>query len=177
VAANKGLKLELHTDGGLMVASDRRRVRQILANLVSNAIKFTPAGGVEILLTVDRATGRAALSGMTGENRDQELFQCPVAGGDDKEKPAPVGEEATVTVRDTGVGMAPADVERLFEAFSRIYIKDRPVVEGTGLGLYLSQRLAALLGGVITVKSEPGRGSEFTLRLPLSFPGEIAKYS
>jgi len=55
---------------------------------------------------------------------------------------------------------------RLFEAFSRITIQGRPVVEGTGLGLYLSQRIAGLLGGEITAESEPGRGSEFTFYLP-----------
>jgi protein-histidine pros-kinase len=71
-----------------------------------------------------------------------------------------------IKVRDTGIGMRREDMESLFQAFSRIHFQDRPVVEGTGLGLYLSRRIAALLGGEITAESEPGRGSEFTLSLP-----------
>jgi signal transduction histidine kinase len=61
-------------------------------------------------------------------------------------------------------------MERLFQAFSRIHIQGAPIVEGTGLGLYLSRRLAALLGGEITAESEPGRGSVFTLSLPWKYP-------
>ncbi|MDI6725776.1 MAG: ATP-binding protein, partial [Smithellaceae bacterium] len=128
-AAEKGLRLDLKGDDAIPVKSDRRRVRQILLNLVGNAIKFTEIGTVSILI-------------------------------------ADEGDGVEITVRDTGIGMTPADMERLFDAFSRIHIQDRPIIEGTGLGLYLSRRIAALLGGDITAKSEPGRGSEFTLSLP-----------
>ncbi|MFA6432966.1 MAG: ATP-binding protein, partial [Candidatus Paceibacterota bacterium] len=75
--------------------------------------------------------------------------------------------EASVRVSDTGVGIAKEDLEKLFQPFSRIYIQGRPVVEGTGLGLYLSQKLATLLGGAIRAKSESGQGSAFTLTLPV----------
>jgi signal transduction histidine kinase len=116
------------------VSSDRRRVRQILMNLVGNAVKFTEKGTVEIAL-------------------------LKAAGG------------FRMSVRDTGVGVEPSDMEKLFQAFSRIHIQGRPVVEGTGLGLYLSRRIAQLLGGEITAESEPGQGSRFTLFLPQHYPG------
>ncbi|MEE9935466.1 MAG: PAS domain S-box protein [Deltaproteobacteria bacterium] len=133
-AADKGLCLEWSADGKADVSSDRRRVRQILMNLVGNAVKFTEKGTVEIAL-------------------------LKAAGG------------FRMSVRDTGVGVEPSDMEKLFQAFSRIHIQGRPVVEGTGLGLYLSRRIAQLLGGEITAESEPGQGSRFTLFLPQHYPG------
>lgn len=132
-ASDKGLELSLHSEEHLKVTSDRRRVRQILVNLVGNAVKFTVQGAVAV--TVER-------------------------------KEAGI----QVRVRDTGAGMRQEDMERLFQPFSRIYIQGRPVVEGTGLGLYLSQRIAALLGGKIAAESEYGRGSTFTFSLPLQHP-------
>jgi PAS domain S-box-containing protein len=134
-AADKGLNLECRTGGAAEVTSDRRRVRQILVNLVGNAVKFTETGTVAISV-------------------------------------AQTGKGVEIKVRDTGIGMDREDMERLFLAFSRIHIQGRPIVEGTGLGLYLSRRIAALLGGEITAESEPGRGSEFTLSLPWKYPEE-----
>ena len=132
-AADKRLALSLHSEEHLQVTSDRRRVRQILVNLIGNAVKFTAQGSVAV--TVGRTEA-----------------------------------EIQVQVRDTGAGMRQEDMERLFQPFSRIYIQGRPVVEGTGLGLYLSQRIAALLGGKIAAESEYGRGSTFTFSLPLQHP-------
>ncbi|MBN1615583.1 MAG: HAMP domain-containing histidine kinase, partial [Deltaproteobacteria bacterium] len=131
-AAGKGLGLELQTNGATPVTSDRRRVKQILVNLVGNAVKFTETGTVAIAI--------------------------------EEAEPG-----VQITVQDTGVGIERNDMERLFHAFSRIHITGRPVVEGTGLGLYLSRRLAVLLGGEITTESEPGRGSAFTLSLPRAY--------
>ena len=73
-----------------------------------------------------------------------------------------------VSVRDTGFGMRKEDLDRLFKAFSRILVEDR-TVEGTGLGLYLSKKIANLLGGDILAESEFGKGSEFTFTLPLKY--------
>jgi PAS domain S-box-containing protein len=132
-ASGKGLELSMQSEGTVQVTSDRRRVKQILVNLVGNAVKFTEKGTVSI------------------------LFAQKAAG-------------VEIRVCDTGFGMERKDMERLFEAFSRIHTQGAPIVEGTGLGLYLSRRLAALLGGEITAESEPGRGSEFTLSLPWKYP-------
>ena len=70
------------------------------------------------------------------------------------------------SVTDTGVGIAAADREKLFQAFAQVGAVPRRRVEGTGLGLYLGQKLADLLGGRITFQSEPGKGTCFTLELP-----------
>jgi len=71
-----------------------------------------------------------------------------------------------VRIRDTGAGISPQDKARLFQAFEQIDSTASRRHEGTGLGLYLSQKLAALLGGKITCDSEPGRGTTFTVVLP-----------
>jgi signal transduction histidine kinase len=89
-------------------------------------------------------------------------------GGDVTVQLSVAGALGQVIVRDQGIGIAPADMDRLFVRFSRI-VQD-PDVPGTGLGLYLARELARLHGGDIVAVSKPGKGSEFTLRLPLE-PG------
>ncbi|MCK4339031.1 MAG: sensor histidine kinase, partial [Candidatus Cloacimonetes bacterium] len=79
------------------------------------------------------------------------------------------GKNIEVIVKDTGIGIKKEHMERLFKAFSQIPTENRLVQEGTGLGLYLSQKIANLLGGKINVESEFGKGSKFTLSLPLKF--------
>lgn len=125
----KGLELLLQTPQTFLIKSDERRTKQILVNFISNAIKFTDRGEIEI-------------------------------------KVIQKNEIVEVSVRDTGIGIKKEDMGKLFETFSRITTKDR-IEEGTGLGLYLSQKIAHLLGGDITAKSEFGKGSVFTLTLPL----------
>ncbi|HVU37687.1 MAG TPA: HAMP domain-containing sensor histidine kinase [Opitutales bacterium] len=134
VAAKKGLRLALHTPKhDVLLRSDRRALHQILLNLVSNAIKFTPKGSVSITVE-ERVENNRAL--------------------------------AAIAVQDTGPGIAPADLEKLFEPFRRLPAERSGQIEGTGLGLHLSRKLAELLGGRISVQSEPGQGSCFTLLLP-----------
>jgi signal transduction histidine kinase len=125
----KGLELLLQTPQTFLIKSDERRTKQILVNFISNAIKFTDRGEIEI-------------------------------------KVIQKNEMVEVSVRDTGIGIKKEDMGKLFETFSRITTKGR-IEEGTGLGLYLSQKIAQLLGGDITAKSEFGKGSVFTLTLPL----------
>ena len=127
----KGLKLSLETPPTLLLESDERRVKQILVNFISNAIKFTDRGEIEIKLVKKDKT-------------------------------------AEISVRDTGLGVKKEDMNKLFKDFSRIPIKDR-TIEGTGLGLYLSKKIADLLGGGIKAESEFGKGSIFTLILPLKY--------
>lgn len=132
--AERGHKLTLDLPEQLMVRSDERRVRQIVMNLVGNAIKFTDRGEIMV---------RAAQS----------------------------GTEVSVAVSDTGYGIRHEDLPKLFRQFSRIHAEGQPLQEGTGLGLYLSQKLAGMLGGEIEVKSEPGKGSTFTFKVPVEYRG------
>jgi signal transduction histidine kinase len=112
------------------ITSDRRKVKQIIVNLVTNALKFTRAGEVRVQLA--QASGRA-----------------------------------TVSVADTGIGIAPSDQEKIFEDFRQIDSSLRRAHGGAGLGLAICRRFACMVGGSITVASELGKGAIFTLLLPL----------
>lgn len=135
-AAAKGLTVTLQLGRDLPpVHTDERRLRQVLGNLVSNAVKYTPEGGFV------RVRGHALTDG--GDPADPALL---------------------VEVEDTGPGIPPEHVPRLFEEFTRF---DPGAAEGSGVGLAIAQRLAEALGGRISVRTEVGRGSTFALRLPL----------
>ena len=117
------------------IVTDPLRLRQILINLVANAIKFTDTGGVRIRV---RALGANA-----------------------------PGARLAFDVVDTGIGMTRDQRERLFEPFTQVDASNTRRYGGTGLGLAISRRLAALLDGELAVRSVPGRGTTFTLELPL----------
>ena len=112
----------------LIIKNDERRVKQIIMNLVSNAVKFTDKGSV-------RVSARA-------------IAECGMRNADSKEK-----EKSEIAVADSGIGIREGDMDKLFKPFSRI-ITEGALQEGTGLGLYLSQKIANLLGGKIEVESE-----------------------
>jgi signal transduction histidine kinase len=125
------------------MAVDRHRIREMLLNLVTNAIKYTPQGG-----TIDLSLA------------DQD-------------------GAVSITVRDTGIGIAPGDLPHIFDRFwradpARSRTGDRP---GTGLGLAITKWIAEAHGGSITVQSRPGRGTIFTVRLPRagSLPPTLAE--
>jgi signal transduction histidine kinase len=142
-AAASGLTLSVKTDREEMVVeTDRARVRQIAANLLSNAIKYTDSGSVEVRVV----SGGAAPAALPG-----------TAPGD------PPDLWARIEIADTGVGIAPDKQEFIFEEFSRL---GGDAHSGAGLGLAISKLLAQALDGRLTVRSEPGRGSTFTLWLP-----------
>jgi signal transduction histidine kinase len=136
LASDKGLDLvvDLPDDLPPAVMGDGRRVRQILLNLVGNAIKFTGEGQV-----------RVAAAAHTDPDGRRWLG---------------------ITVSDTGIGMDPATLARLFTEFTQADASTTRRFGGTGLGLAISRRLAALMGGRISVASTPGQGSTFTVTLP-----------
>jgi len=140
------VSLELGS-GQLSVVADEMRVRQVLFNLLSNAVKFTPAGGT---ITV-RATRRHAA--------------LPVPGDLPLERPA-----VWVAVQDTGIGIGPDDLPRLFTEFTQIDASYSRRFEGTGLGLVLCKRFVELHGGRIGVESTQGVGSTFWIELPEGGP-------
>jgi signal transduction histidine kinase len=119
-------------EGPVPVRVDPERVKTIIANLISNAIKYSPAGGPIDCELVNR------------------------------------GGIARVSVTDAGVGIAKDDLPILFTRFGRISTSQTIHLPGTGLGLYLGRQLARLHGGEITVDSAPGRGSTFTLHVPVA---------
>lgn len=130
LAGRKGVGLTWE-GGPLTVVADPARLKQILVNLLENAVKFTEAGEI-----------RAGVE----------------AGG----------TMARFTVSDTGCGIRPEDLDRIFDAFRQVDSSSTRSVAGTGLGLAIARRLVEMHGGRIRVKSRYGRGSAFTFTIPLS---------
>jgi GAF domain-containing protein/anti-sigma regulatory factor (Ser/Thr protein kinase) len=131
-AQSHAIKLALEIGPELdTVVADERKVKQVVVNLLANAVKFTPDGGI-VTLRAARENGQVRLA-----------------------------------VHDTGIGIAPEDQERIFEEFQQATHQTEKSREGTGLGLSLSKRMVELHGGTITVDSAPGKGSTFTVALPL----------
>jgi PAS domain S-box-containing protein len=130
------------------IQADGRRLKQILLNLLSNAVKFTPVGG-QIGLQV------------AGERND--ALPSEAAAG-----------VVHFTVWDTGIGIAPEDMQRLFQRFVQVDSSLNRLHHGTGLGLALVRHLTEMHGGGITVKSEVGKGSRFTVSLPWHTPVDSA---
>lgn len=134
-AAEKRLDLACLVDPAAprAVIGDVTRLREVLVNLVSNAVKFTEQGEVVVSLT-----------------------SCARGGG---------RHELHFAVRDTGIGIAPDRLDRLFQSFSQIDASTTRRYGGTGLGLAISKRLTELMGGRMWVESEPGQGSTFHFTL------------
>lgn len=126
---------------GTAMYCDSKHLYQIIINLMSNAVKYTPKGG-QVTITAEI-----------------------------------VGDKMRVSIQDTGVGMSPAKLEKLFERFERgedTYSKSQ---EGTGIGLNLTRRLVELNGGRISVESVVGKGSTFSVFMPLARAGENEEQS
>jgi PAS domain S-box-containing protein len=148
VARDSGLQFEIAIEDGLpdSIETDPQRLQQILKNLLSNAFKFTKRGGIQLRIA-------PAESGWTpGNVRLDEA-----------------GKVAAFSVTDTGVGIAEDEQGIVFEAFRQAASSAGPDTRGSGLGLSISTELAQRLGGEIQLSSAPGRGSTFTLYLPLAY--------
>jgi PAS domain S-box-containing protein len=129
IARHKGIAFSTDIAEGLTLVTDPDKVRQILVNLIGNAIKFTDVGSVSLTVCA-------------------------------------LGADVAFRVADTGIGIRAIDRARLFQPFSQLDSGLTRRYGGTGLGLFICRRLAALLGGTIELESELGKGSVFTLLLP-----------
>jgi len=130
-AQKRSQTLEAQIAPGVIAACDQGKVSQIIHNLIDNALKYTPDGG---LITVSLASERS---------------------------------HAVLTVRDNGVGIPEEDQKHIFDRFYRVDKARSRATGGTGLGLSIVREMVTMHGGEITVESEPGKGSAFTVRLPL----------
>ena len=151
------LVIECPDDIGSMRA-DQTKVRQALFNLLSNAAKFTEGGTITLIVTGTDPAPPPPLR--RGEGATNLLLPSPASGG------GVGGGGITFAVTDTGIGMTEEQLGRLFEAFSQAEASTRSKYGGTGLGLAISRHFCRLMGGDLTVESEDGRGSTFTVRLP-----------
>ncbi len=160
LAADKGLQLDivLSKDAPLSFTSDRKRVVQVMRNLLSNALKFTERGGVSVSFAGVSRVGDRWENGKGGPVHLQPAGDGGPAGADGF---------LSVAVKDTGIGIAPDQQRMIFEAFQQADGGTSRRYGGTGLGLSIAMALARLLGGEIQLESLPGQGSTFTLYLPL----------
>lgn len=155
LVSEKGLSLSLVMGAALpKIRTDPTHLRQILMNLLGNAVKYTNEGSIVI--------------------RTRLVDSLPETGAAPER---PLNTEHSwigVQVIDTGIGIHHADQRRIFEEFEQVAAGPRghSASRGTGLGLAISRRLAALLGGTVELESEPGKGSTFTLWLPVD-PREL----
>ncbi|MBI1248170.1 ammonium transporter [bacterium] len=138
----RGLELNCFIGGDVphTVMGDSERLRQVLVNLFSNAVKFTEHGGVNLHVTLDQRPG-------SPEGKGPQMIRF--------------------AVEDTGIGIPQSRVERLFKAFSQVDASTTRKYGGTGLGLAICKQLTELMGGEIGVDSESGKGSTFWFTLPL----------
>ncbi len=122
-----------HAAEAVLAVTDGAKVKQILINLISNAVRFTYEGEVTVALGVTRENGK---------------------------------NHARFRVADTGIGMAQDEIPRIFDKFYQVDSSETRVFGGVGLGLYIVEKFAELLGGTVGVESEPGEGTTFTFTIP-----------
>ena len=134
------VEVDRNLPGGLW--GDPTRVRQIMINILNNAVKYTPAGSVTL-----RVSSQPPADSVTPEIKNPQIV-------------------LKIQVIDTGIGIREEDKEKLFQNFVRLDVSRNRNIEGTGLGLALTWRLVQLMGGQILVDSVYGKGSTFTLLLP-----------
>ncbi len=138
-AASKGLTFELETDAGLPLYArgDDRRLRQVITNLVANAVKFTAQGSIAVRTTATSSDGRIGLR---------------------------------IEIADTGIGIDPQTLDRMFEPFTQADASTTRHYGGTGLGLAIARQLVNLMGGTMGATGQPGEGSTFWFEVTLDRP-------
>lgn len=150
LCTQKGLKLNVNIGDNLtMIYGDQNRIRQILDNVLDNAVKFTPSGSITLDVSI--------ISVIKGSSPN---FKLPTVGW------LRDGEWIVFTIIDTGIGIDPEDQAKIFDQFSQVDTSRTREYEGTGLGLAITKRLVEMHGGTIWLKSASGEGSTFYIALP-----------
>ncbi len=170
-AESKGLQLSIECtpDLPIMICSDEGKLRQILINLLNNAIKFTDQG--KIWLRASIASDESATSHLVGSSNPSNASPLLPAVDTDTSK-----TYIQFEVEDTGCGIPESQYDTIFSAFGQAATDTRPI-EGTGLGLTISQQFARLMGGLITVESNIHQGSLFTVVMPVQISPYQSKIS
>ena len=144
-------QLELYIDTQNVIhediITDKLRLNQVLLNIVSNAIKFTPTGGMINIRVSENPCGRSGYASYS------------------------------FSVKDNGIGMSKEFQEQIFDAFSREQTVTKSGIQGSGLGLAISKNIVNMMGGTIEVKSEPGKGSEFIVTIECRISKDTVKYT
>jgi signal transduction histidine kinase/DNA-binding response OmpR family regulator/CHASE1-domain containing sensor protein/HPt (histidine-containing phosphotransfer) domain-containing protein len=153
-AVKKGLELTCHIDpkSPYAILGDSTRIRQILVNLIGNAIKFTEKGEIVVGVTTKQL-----------EVREEEAGKKPS-----------IKYEIEFSVKDTGIGIPPDKMERLFQPFSQVDASTTRKYGGTGLGLVICKRLSEMMGGTMWVQTTVGQGSTFYFKIVAEESEEIA---
>jgi len=146
-AERKGLALrfEYTSDVPSYIRADQNKLRQVLINLLGNAVKYTEEGGVTV--RIENCRLNIENLGKEGSNHQSSIVNLQFS------------------ISDTGIGIAPADLESVFDAFVRV--NEQQYNKGTGLGLPISQKHVRMMGGDIHVESEVGKGSAFSFEIPV----------
>lgn len=171
---NIKLGIEIEEDAGRITA-DQRKIKQIVFNLISNAIKFTPDGGI-VSLKAWGIDGKKIGDMKSGLYEDACLLISDPKNFSFSNFPSITTDRATepidrdfiaVSVTDSGTGISREDIGRLFQPFEQLETMITKRAEGTGLGLHLCKELVDLHSGIIWAESEPGKGSRFTFAIPV----------
>ncbi len=152
-AADKGLSVKLDIDPSLPsgLYGDSLRIKQVISNLLTNAVKYTENGSVTLALK--------KVSDGSADDYEELQKACP------SDKKVKDSVRIKVSVRDTGIGIKPEDLKKLFEEYERFDERRNRTIEGTGLGLSITRELLELMGSRLKVESKYSEGSEFSFEL------------
>lgn len=169
LVSEKNLSFSISVSASLpRIRTDPTHLRQILINLIGNAVKYTQTGTISV---------RARLVESEMQVIPKKVLEARLtAPPGEATRPPRIGTWVALQVVDTGVGIVAADFERIFDEFEQVNAGPRgdSMQRGTGLGLPISRRLARLLGGEVGVESQPGQGSTFTIWVPVN-PADLTR--
>ncbi len=170
VSPGRPIDLIVAPGTAFLVDGDEPRLRQVLANLVNNAITHTPAG-TPVRVKIGRGTLEAqpaARPGSAGGAAEQDGWGGSASAADASRAPGREVPAVVLDVEDDGPGMSAEQAQRVFERFYRADAARNRASGGTGLGLAIVAGLVSAHGGTVSVRTAPGQGADFQVKLPLS---------